>query len=328
MSDASLNKSTNKLANKSKITISFRAKTYLLLESEEHRSIAAKTINFLLIALIITNVIAAIFESEAGYHTLYQQEFALFELISLSLFCFEYVLRVWCSVEDDKYINFANIKARLKYMLTPMAIIDLIAILPFIIAMFFAVDLRTLRLLRVLRLLKLTHYFKGFNIFINVIAKESKSITAAMMVMMFLIIIAASLMHSVEGNIQPDVFGSIIQSFWWAVVTMTTVGYGDVVPVTSLGKIIATFIMLIGVGLVALPAGMLAARFGEELRERRKNLNAHIKGALSDGIITKDQRKELEELAEKLEIEPQDLHRSIQLLKQGKNSYKCPHCGK
>ncbi|MEY8214687.1 MAG: ion transporter [Colwellia sp.] len=324
MSDVLLKKSNNK----PKIMNSLRAKAYLLLESEEHRSFAANVINFLLIALIITNVIAAIFESEADYHTLYQREFAVFELISLSIFCFEYVVRVWCSVEDNKYLSLTSIKARLKYMLTPMAIIDLVSILPFIIAMFFAIDLRTLRLLRVLRLLKLTHYFKGFNIFINVIAKESKSITAAMMVMMFLIIIAASLMHSVEGHIQPDSFGSIIQSFWWAVVTMTTVGYGDVVPVTALGKIIATFIMLIGVGLVALPAGMLAARFGEELRERRKNLNAHIQDALSDGFINKDQYKTLEVLAEKLEIEPQDLHRSIQLLKQGKNSYKCPHCGK
>ncbi|MCW8863262.1 MAG: ion transporter [Colwellia sp.] len=309
-------------------TTSLRARVYQLLENETNRNITAKIVNLLLIVLIITNVIAAIFESEADYHQLYQQEFYLFEVISLSIFCIEYLLRVWCSVEDEKYQASSNIKARLRYMMTPMAIIDLIAILPFIIALFFAVDLRALRLLRVLRLLKLTHYFKGFNIFISVINKELKSITAAMTVMMFLIIIAASLMHSVEGSIQPEAFGSIIQSFWWAVVTMTTVGYGDVVPVTSIGKIISTFIMLIGVGLVALPAGMLAARFGEELRERRKNLNAHIKDALSSGYIDNEQYQALEQLADKLEIEPRDLQRSINLLKQGHHGNKCPHCGK
>jgi len=194
--------------------------------------------------------------------------------------------------------------------------------------MFFSIDLRSLRLIRVLRLLKLTHYFKGFNIFITVIAKELKSITAAMMVMIFLIVIAASLMHSIEGHIQPDTFGSILRSLWWSVVTMTTVGYGDVVPVTALGKMIATVIMLIGVGLVALPAGMLAARFGEELRERKENLDVHIKDALTDGYIAKQEYQDLAILADKLEIDQEDFQRSIALLKQGNHKEKCPHCGK
>jgi len=308
--------------------VSLRLKTYRLLESEISKNISAKVINLLLIILIITNVCAAIFESEARFHQIYEQEFALFEQISLTIFCIEYLFRVWCCVENDIYQNTSALKARLNYIFTPMALIDLIAILPFIIAMFFAVDLRTLRLLRVLRLLKLTHYFKGFNIFINVIYKEMRSISAAVTVMMFLVIIAASLMHSVEGLVQPEAFGSIIQSFWWAVVTMTTVGYGDVVPVTAAGKVISTFIMLIGVGLVALPAAMLAARFSEELKERRKDLDAHIKDALSDGYIEKEEYQALEDLANKLEIEPQDLERSISHLKQGHHGNKCPHCGK
>ncbi|MEY8212943.1 MAG: potassium channel family protein [Colwellia sp.] len=176
--------------------------------------------------------------------------------------------------------------------------------------------------------LKLTHYFKGFNIFISVIAKELKSITAAMMVMIFLIVIAASLMHAIEGRIQPDTFGSILRSLWWSVVTMTTVGYGDVVPITALGKMVATIIMLIGVGLVALPAGMLAARFGEELRERKENLDSKIKGALTDGFINPKEYQELAKLADKLEIDQDDFQRSIAQLKQGNHHAKCPHCGK
>lgn len=316
------------LPNKLTSVESLRSKTYQLLESEASKNATAKAINLFLIVLIISNVIAAIFESEAAYHDIYHQEFALFELISLSLFCVEYLLRVWCCIENPKYQAISTLKARANYLFTPMALIDLIAILPFIIALFFSIDLRALRLLRVLRLLKLTHYFKGFNIFINVIAKELKSITVAMMVMIFLIIIAASLMHSVEGKVQPEVFGSIIQSFWWAVVTMTTVGYGDVVPITGTGKVISTFIMLIGVGLVALPAAMLAARFSEELRERKTKLDAHINSALTDGYIDQEEYQALEVLAEKLEIEPEELQRSIQVLKQGKHGSKCPHCGK
>lgn len=307
---------------------SLRSKTYQLLESEIRKNFMAKAINLFLIILIVTNVIAAVFESEPNYHEFYRQEFALFEFISLSIFCIEYLLRVWCCVESPKYQSISALKARTSYILTPMALIDLIAILPFLIALFFTIDLRTLRLLRVLRLLKLTHYFKGFNIFINVIAKELKSISAAMMVMIFLIIIAASLMHSVEGKIQPDVFGSIIQSFWWAVVTMTTVGYGDVVPITGLGKTISTFIMLIGVGLVALPAAMLAARFGEELRERKSTLDSQISNAMTDGYIDQEEYQALEVLADKLEIEPEELHNSIRMLKQGQHGKRCPHCGK
>ena len=306
----------------------WRVKTYQLLESKTSASVMAKIITWLLILLIISNVVAVIVASEKDYYQPNKDLFIVFEIFSLSLFCLEYLLRVWCCVEAKEYQKLSSSNARIKYILSPIALIDLVAVLPFIIAMFFTIDLRTLRLIRVLRLLKLTHYFKGFNIFITVIVKETKSITAAMMVMVFLIIIAASLMHSVEGAIQPEAFGSIIHSFWWAVVTMTTVGYGDIVPVTALGKVISTFIMLIGVGLVALPAGMLAARFGEELRERKKNLNAHIKDALSNGFIDVEQYDALEEIAEKLEINPKELQRSITLLKQGHHGKKCPHCGK
>ncbi len=329
MTEPKLDANNEKLTIESKaLAQSYRAKAYQLLEGHSNISVVAKSINLLLIILIITNVIAAIFESEPSYHERYLHQFALFEFVSLSIFCGEYFLRLWCCVEAEEYAEFSNSKARFKYIFTPIALIDLIAILPFVIAMFFSIDLRSLRLIRVLRLLKLTHYFKGFNIFISVIAKELKSITAAMMVMVFLIVIAASLMHAVEGHIQPETFGSILRSLWWSVVTMTTVGYGDVVPVTALGKMIATIIMLIGVGLVALPAGMLAARFGEELRERKENLDVHIKEALTGGYIAQQEYQDLARLADKLEIDQEDFRRSIALLKQENHKEKCPHCGK
>ena len=307
---------------------SLRSKTYQLLESDTGASLTAKIITWLLILLIVSNVTAAILASEQDFYRSYKSELILFELISLSLFCFEYLCRVWCCVEAQEYQTLSKFNARIKYIFTPIALIDLISVLPFVIAMFFSIDLRALRLIRVLRLLKLTHYFKGFNIFITVIIKESKSIAAAMMVMLFLVIMAASLMHSIEGTVQPEAFGSIIHSFWWAVVTMTTVGYGDVVPITPIGKIIATFIMFIGVVLVALPAAMLAARFSEELRERKEDLDSHIKEALNDGYIDIKEYQTLETLADELEIEPEELQRSIALLKQGHHGGKCPHCGK
>lgn len=316
------------MSNQPSKTTTLRAKTYQVLESESHSTTLAKIVTWFLIILIISNVTATVAASERNYYLLYKNSFILFETVSLLIFCLEYLIRVWCCVENEKYSKISPLKSRVKYIFTPMALIDLIAILPFIIAIFFALDLRALRLIRVLRLLKLTHYFKGFNVFIVVIIKESKSIMAAMMVMLFFIIIAASIMQFVEGKAQPEHFGSIMQSFWWAVVTMTTVGYGDVIPITTLGKVISTFIMLIGVGLVALPAGMLAGRFGEELRERKQSLDAQIKKALIDGHIDTEDYKTLEVLANQLEIDPEDLQRSIILLKQGHHSGKCPHCGK
>jgi voltage-gated potassium channel len=305
-----------------------RVKTYQLLESETKSNITEKIVTWLLILLIVSNVAAAIMSSDSDTYKLHKNTFILFESISLTVFCFEYLLRVWCCVENEKYQDISNLQARIKYIFTPMALIDLIAILPFVIALFLAIDLRTLRLIRVLRLLKLTHYFKGFDIFVSVINKELKNIIAVMVVMLFFIIIAASLIYSIEGRVQPESFGSIFKSFWWAVVTMTTVGYGDTVPITTLGKIISTFIMLIGVVFVALPAGMLAARFGEELRGRKERLDTNIRGALIDGYIDKKDFQTLQVLAEQLEIEPEELKRRIALLKEGHHDKKCPHCGK
>ncbi len=316
------------MLNQPSKTPTLRVKAYQLLESETTSSTVAKLVTFFLITLIITNVAAAITASEPDYFLLYKDALLQFELVSLFIFCVEYLLRVWCAVEATEYNNVSAFKSRVKYILTPIALIDLIAILPFLIAMVFAIDLRALRLIRVLRLLKLTHYFKGFNIFATVIIKESRSIMAAMMVMLFFIIIAASIMQFVEGKAQPEHFGSIMQSFWWAVVTMTTVGYGDVIPITAIGKVISTFIMLAGVALVALPAGMLAGRFGEELRQRKENLDAQITKVLADGPIDMEDYEALERLANQLEIDPEDLQHSIIQLKQGHHSEKCPHCGK
>ena len=155
---------------------------------------------------------------------------------------------------------------------------------------------------------------------------------AAGMVMILLITIAATLLYLIEGKHQPEAFGSILRAYWWAVVTMTTVGYGDIVPSTALGKIISAFIMLLGVGIVALPAGLLAARFGDELRERKKDLDVYINKALYDNVITDDEYQSLLKMVDKLELKPEDLQHAIRLEKrrrrQGKLEHTCPHCNK
>ncbi len=289
---------------------------------------SCKHINRFLIVLILLNVIAVILESDNAINQQYTLQFTLFNIFSVFIFSIEYLIRVWVCIENKAINHHSSFKTRLYYVISPIAIIDLIAIAPFYLSCFIIIDLRYLRLLRVLRLLKLSHYFKDFNIFLTVLVKELKNIAAAIMVMMFLIIIAASLMYSLESKAQPEVFGNILHSLWWAVVTMTTVGYGDVTPVTTLGKVVATVIMLIGVALVALPTAILAAGFSEELRERKRNLDARVKDVLSDGIIDRDEYRELKEITEKLELSPEDLKHTIAFLKKSLHDEKCPHCGK
>lgn len=305
-----------------------RLKVFHLLENEQSRSLASRYLNLFLIVLIISNVTAVIFESESTIRAAYGGFFFAFELISVSIFLAEYLARVWCCVERPELTALPRWQARLRYVVKPIAMIDLLAILPFLVSLFVSIDLRYLRLFRVLRLMKLTHYFKGFDIFVTVLQKEAKSIAAAMLVMVFLIVIAASVMYALESQAQPDEFGSILHSLWWAVVTMTTVGYGDVTPLTTGGRIVATFIMIIGVGFVALPAGMLAGRFGEELRERKLDLEVHIEQALADGQIDPSEYKTLLDLAEKLDLSKEDLEKNIALLKKEKQVGRCPLCGR
>lgn len=292
-----------------------RQKTYQLLEHGFTGSLASRIVSTGIILLIVANVCAVIIESYAPIGVPYKDAFYTFNVISVVIFTLEYLARVWVSVEAPAQNQTAAqeqqstnqqqpsaTKARIKYMLSPVALIDLLAIIPFYLAFFVTIDLRHIRMLRMLRLLKLTHYFKGLQLFMRVLYQEISSISAAMFIMIILIIFSASMMYSVESAAQPEVFDSIPSAIWWSVVTMTTVGYGDVVPVTFAGKFIAIFIMLLGVGVVALPAAMLAAKFGEELRSRERQLEMEVLNALDDGMLREHERQSLIDLAEKLNL--------------------------
>jgi voltage-gated potassium channel len=194
--------------------------------------------------------------------------------------------------------------------------------------MLFSIDLRFLRLLRLLRLLKLTHYFHGLDMFLDVLRSELKTIASAILTVLMLIVMVACLMFLFEHNAQPEAFGNILQSIWWSVVTLTTVGYGDITPVTMGGRILAIFIMLLGVGLVALPAGILAAKFSDELRARRDKLATQIHHALADGTIDHQERQDLDALTEELRISQSRLDDMIAMQKQHRGGpVVCPNCG-
>ena len=200
---------------------------------------------------------------------------------------------------------------------------------PAYLGMFVAIDLRYLRLLRLLRLLKLTHYFKGLGIFVDVVQSEARTLASGVFTMAIMVFVAAALMYGVEHAAQPESFGTIGESLWWAVVTMTTVGYGDVYPVTTPGRFLAAIIMLLGVGIVALPAGILAARFAEELQGRRDQLAARLDLAMMDGSINEQELEDLTRLSKDLGISREVLDRMLHTeAVRHLVAPTCPHCGK
>ncbi len=239
-----------------------------------------KIINVFIIVLIILNVIAVIIETVDSIHIKYKDFFYYFDMVSAIIFTVEYVLRVWSSNHEEKYKH--SVWGRLKYMVSLGALIDLLAILPFFLHVFFGFgidlrEIRILRLFRVFRLFRLTAYMKSAQMIINVFKSRKNELLLSLVLVLFLIIFSSCAIYFAE-HLHPenkDKFTSIPATLWWSVVTLTTTGYGDMYPMTALGKFMAGVIMLTGVAFFALPAGIITSGFLEESRKIKKH--RHIK---------------------------------------------------
>jgi voltage-gated potassium channel len=249
---------------------SVKRKVHSLLHPEIGNTKWDKVINGFIIILILLNVVAVMLETVPSIHEPHQEFFHYFDTVSVAIFTVEYVLRVWSSNHEPQFRH--SIYGRLRYMLTLGALIDLLAILPFYIHVAVGLDLRVLRvlrLLRFLRLFRLTAYMKATRMVINVFKSVKNELLLALVLAIFLIIISSSLVYFAEHNAQPDKFTSIPHTIWWSVITLTTVGYGDLIPITPVGKIFTAVILLAGVALFALPAGIITAGFLEEIRKNK-----------------------------------------------------------
>jgi len=248
-----------------------KGKVHILLHPELGESKADKFVNAFIITLIILNVLAVILETVKDLYARYETFFNYFDKISVFIFTIEYILRVWSCTHDPRYRG--SIKGRIKYMLTPGALIDLLAFLPSYFHTFLNFDLRMLRLLRLMRffrLFRLTAYTKSAQMIFNVFRTRVNELLLSFVMVLFLIVIASCLLYFAEHYAQPDKFSSVPATIWWAVVTLTTTGYGDMYPITTIGKILAGTIMLTGVALFALPAGIITVGFLEEFRVNKK----------------------------------------------------------
>ena len=246
-----------------------KQKVHILLHPELGESKADKFVNIFIISLIVLNVLAVMIETIEPIHNKYKVYFEWFDRISVYIFTIEYVLRVWSCTHDPRYKG--SIKGRIKYILTPGALIDLLAFSPYYI--FPRLDFRELRILRLMRffrLFRLTAYTKSAQMIFNVFKSRLNELVLSFIMVVFLIIIASCLLYFAEHNAQPEDFSSIPATIWWAVVTLTTTGYGDMTPHTTIGRILAGTIMLTGVALFALPAGIITVGFLEEFRSIKK----------------------------------------------------------
>ena len=258
-------------------------------------------------ALIIVNLIAICLETIDSLFAAYKTVFVVIELVSVSIFAVEYGLRIWSRPAAPNDRRKTAKAKRLGYIFSFTGIIDLLAILPSILPLLLGgVDLRWLRILRLMRLLKFSHYSSALEDLFSAVRHEWRSFVATLYLLILAIFLSSSLIYVFEHSVQPEHFGSIPDAMWWTVVTLTTVGYGDVVPMTVAGKLIATLTALMGVCVVALLTGIVATGFTNQVSMRRNQLEAEITSALSDGVISSAERKKIEDLRQRLNISEQD----------------------
>ena len=310
---------------------------YNNLHNEDYETRFSRTINYFLILLILGNAAAILLESVNDVYQSYAAFFDFFEYFSIFIFSLEYLLRFWSVAEENPF--YSAWKNRLNWVKSGAAIIDLFAILPAYINFWVPIDLRFLRILRLMRLLKLTRYFVSLQILLRVIEREKGSFQAVLFILSIMIVMAAACIYVVESKAQPEVFTSIPASMWWAVVTLTTVGYGDVTPITPLGRFLGAIITILGVGLAALPAGILATGLTYELEQRKQNLELKFRELLQSSEIDlfNDQEK-IESMRKEVGLTSEQTRNIIfqllreqreEALKQEREQYAyCPHCGK
>jgi voltage-gated potassium channel len=225
---------------------------------------AGRLVNAFIIILIVLNAVAFALETVDDLGTRYAAAFAAFNVFSVAAFTLEYSLRMWSAVDIPMLSRMPPWRARLQFAFRPIMVIDFLAFAPWYLEWLFPVDLRILRVLRLFRLLKLVRYSPALQTLGRVIAEERRALFGAFLIMIILLFFASTGMYLLERTAQPDKFGSIPAAAWWALATLTTIGYGDVVPITPWGKLLGGVVMLLGVGMFALPIAILATGFSQE----------------------------------------------------------------
>jgi voltage-gated potassium channel len=306
-----------------------RLRAFQVVEAAETEDRVSRWFDTVIVTLVMLNVLAVVVETLPGIKARYAPYFWAFEVFSVVVFTVEYVLRLWSCTASGKYRH--PLGGRLRFALTPLALVDLVAILPFYLPMVMTVDLRflrALRMFRIFRLFKVARYTESLRALRAVFRNKKEQLLLTLFGMFILLLIASSLMYFAEHVAQPAAFGSIPHAMWWAVSTLTTVGYGDVYPVTPWGKVLASVISCLGIGMFALPAGILSSGLTEHLQQHvaRKHDARQLKDAENPADESIDQSidQSIDEVADKTveQFGAQSIDQSVA------EPPCCPHCGK
>ena len=246
----------------------WRHRAYEILEHGPVGDRSMRVASRLLILLVLVNVVAVVLESVPRYEAAYEGVFTAIEIVSIIVFTLEYALRIWVAAEHTPYRQMTATRARLRYILSTDGLIDLVSILPFWLAFVVPFEFRVILLLRVVRFLKLARYSPAMRSLLEALYAERRALFGCVVILFGTTLITASFIHLAEREAQPDKFGTIPDAMWWAIVTLGTIGYGDAVPVTPLGKLVAAVTIMCGLVMIALPVGIIANAFSDQIHRR------------------------------------------------------------
>jgi voltage-gated potassium channel len=248
-----------------------KQKIFRLVEKGAHGSKVNLLFDYSIMTLIVLNVVALVLDTVPVIKESLGTFFRVFEVFSVAVFTIEYIMRIY--VSDITYPSSNRFKSALKFTFSVFGLIDLLAILPFYLPFLIKIDLRFLRVLRLMRFMrvfKINRYNNSLTLIYSVIKEKKSELAITGFVALLILLIASFLMFDIEGNVQPDKFPNMLSCLWWAIATLTTVGYGDVYPVTGMGKFLSAVIAVLGIGLVALPTGIISAGFIDKIGKSKK----------------------------------------------------------
>lgn len=297
----------------------FQQRILEILESGQRGDRTSLVCDTLIALLVVINIIAVTLESVSDFSVKYADQFFAIECFSVVIFSIEYLTRLWASAAKNAAEDKVFGSSRLGYMLSFSGVIDLVSILPFYLqALFPGLDLRVLRTLRLLRIFKLSNYNTAIEDLFSAVYEERKSFIAALYLFVIAFVLTSSLIYYAENDVQPEKFASIPDAMYWSLITLTTVGYGDVSPVTWMGKVISVATALMGVSVVALLTGILANAFSNQIARRKLIFEDQIREALEDGVVDAVEVRSLEQLRKDFGLSKQQADALMRHVKQEK----------
>lgn len=294
---------------------SFRYKIYALVNETPTSGELHHIFDFMIVVWVIISVLSVILESVQSINYYLHAEFVILDIMAVAVFSTEYLMRIYSCPEDPRYKGW--LVGRLKNATRPTSIIDLLAILPFYLEslLHHLFDLRFLRVFRLMRLLKLARYSGATQSLFVVIKREWPVMKASAFIMILLVMLAACLGYLFEHEAQPDKFENIPQSIYWAVVTLASVGYGDISPITPAGRAMTIVLALLGIGIFAIPAAILSSALSDQLRIEREKMMDELYHMLEDGVISGEERDLIEAEAKRLHLSQSELERLLEKAK-------------